>query len=764
MATPDEVLLVEARLLDQVSPAVKKFSKNTRTALNKMSKDAERMNKKFVTMASKVINVKNAIIGLAAVKGLQLLLGNVAKLGDNFDKMSQRLNVTTQFLQEMDFVANLAGTSFQQLEGGMRRLARNANDANDGLAASKRAFDDIGVSVQGANGQLKTSEQLFNDTLEGLAGLEDKTKQTALAQVLFGRSGASLIPILNQGADAIKAQRQQVNDLGGVMGASAIKAAVDYTDSMTRLSFAFRGLQANLVAPTLAKISEEVEKFIANGGIDKIKRGVELLIEAGKIFFVIFAANKLIAMSSAFMTLAGGVTSFGVALKGLNINPVIATITAAMVAMALLQKSVEKTSENLNKLSDTFGDLDKEQKLLSLRQRFDRLKASGQDVVVTMGYYGSEIRSSSDAMRRINKEAIALQGFTFASKEGQRQTVALLEKRLQVTKAVNSSEGGGGASPTSPTGDNSAAIASAKKLADDVDNIRIAGLQRSFAGRMQILDEQEAMLVERAMGSEEQLDIIRREFAQRHLDEVQSEADRRLEIEEGLASDLAEIEKKSAEEGASLKKKMDDIRDKENAKALAKEQKSLKTKQENLKVQADGQRALVDATISQGARGLQALAKNEKDAQKIALVASVVQGFLAVQRALASPPGPPFTIPGAVATGILAAGNSAGIASQAFADGGFPVGSNVNALLNERGQESVLNAGATARAGSDTINRMNAGRGTSTVTNEISYSPTFTIGQDSNQDFIDILKRDKEGFASFLQEEVIDKGYLEVSQ
>ena len=141
-----------------------------------------------------------------------------------------------------------------------------------------------------------------------------------------------------------------------------------------------------------------------------------------------------------------------------------------------------------------------------------------------------------------------------------------------------------------------------------------------------------------------------------------------------------------------------------------------------------------------------------------------MQGFLAVQRALASPPGPPFTIPGAVATGILAAVTRAGIASQACANVGFPVGSNVNALLHGRGQESVLNAGATARAGSDTINRMNAGRSTTTVTNEISYSPTFTIGQDSNQDFIDILKRDKEGFASFLQEEVIDKGYLEVSQ
>jgi hypothetical protein len=55
---------------------------------------------------------------------------------------------------------------------------------------------------------------------------------------------------------------------------------------------------------------------------------------------------------------------------------------------------------------------------------------------------------------------------------------------------------------------------------------------------------------------------------------------------------------------------------------------------------------------------------------------------------------------------------------------------------------------------------MNAGRGTSTVTNEISYSPTFTIGQESSQDIFDVLKKDKAAFGNFLQEDLIDRGYF----
>jgi hypothetical protein len=121
-------------------------------------------------------------------------------------------------------------------------------------------------------------------------------------------------------------------------------------------------------------------------------------------------------------------------------------------------------------------------------------------------------------------------------------------------------------------------------------------------------------------------------------------------------------------------------------------------------------------------------------------------------------------LPALIATTATAAAQTATIASQAFESGGFPVGRNANIKVNEKGQEAVLNAGATARAGSDTINRMNAGRGTSTVTNEISYSPTFTIGQESSQDIFDVLKKDKAAFGNFLQEELVDRGFFNPTQ
>lgn len=771
MPTPDEILLVEARLQDQISPAIKKAGRATKRTLDKMSRDAQKMNQRFTTMTSKILNVKNAIIGLAAVKGIQLLLGSVAKLGDNFDKMSQRLNVTTQFLQEMDFVANLAGTSFQQLEGGMRRLARNANDANDGLAASKRAFDDIGVSVQGANGNLKESEELFNDVLLGLAGLEDKTKQTALAQVLFGRSGASLIPILNQGADAIRAQRKEANELGSVMSTSAIKAAVDYTDSMTRLQFAFRGIQANLVAPALAVISKEIEKFIANGGIEKIKSSIDLLIDVGKVFFLVFGASKIIIIGQAMLTAAAGVKTLALALRALSLNPLLIALTAVATAVIAIDNATRKAADRgLTKFNEISRE--NQERAIELRKEFEKLaktQLTTSDVIANSWARQSNALRTNTGISQVaqaqmiglNSEFEKLTGFSIKSAEGMALNTKAMEENLKAAKELTS-ETPTGPGGTRPAVDNSAAIQAAEQLAKDVDQIRITGLQRSFAGRMQVLDEQESMLLERARGNEEQLDIIRREFLTLHTEEVQTESDVRLAIEQQHADDLKTIMEKSAEEGKKNLEEKEKRDKKIQDKIDVRTKKDEDIRKKSFEIRKQGERALQDALISEGARGLQGLIKNEKAAQGVAVGASIIQGLLAVQRAIAFPPGPPATLPGALAVGVKAAGNTAAIASQAFADGGFPVGRNVKALLNEQGQESVLNAQATSSLGTGNINRINSGRGGGNIiTNEISYSPTLEINSDTNQDFLSVLGEDKERFGKFFNEEIVDKGFLE---
>lgn len=243
--------------------------------------------------------------------------------------------------------------------------------------------------------------------------------------------------------------------------------------------------------------------------------------------------------------------------------------------------------------------------------------------------------------------------------------------------------------------------------------------------------------------------------------------DERLSITAGnqeLTQQLVDVHNQKLE---AINKKFDDKNLAKRKKAIDKiiaEEKRLANKRlENQRLQEAGQRALTDALISQGSRGLQAFIKNEKASQRVAFFASIAQGALAVQRALAQPPGPPFTIPSSIATGILAAGNSATIAAQAFRDGGLIPGRNTLIRTNEEGQESVLNARATSGLGVGGVNALNSGQSIQNTTiNEVNFSPTLNIEGGDRQTVIDELGTMKAEFGNFLQDQIIEKGYAKI--
>lgn len=107
------------------------------------------------------------------------------------------------------------------------------------------------------------------------------------------------------------------------------------------------------------------------------------------------------------------------------------------------------------------------------------------------------------------------------------------------------------------------------------------------------------------------------------------------------------------------------------------------------------------------------------------------------------------------------------ISSQNFATGGFPTGQNANVTMNERGQESILNASATARLGRENINRINRGQD---IKNEggnnqpapanVTYNPTINItGMNDSSAILSILDEEREKFGAMISD-LTRRGYV----
>ncbi len=179
--------------------------------------------------------------GLVLHRGVQF----AEQLIDNADAMSKlaaKTGVTVETLSAFGHAAELSGANIGILSKGFKTLAANANDAASGTGEAKKAFDELGISVSGADGNLKSLDMLMLESAQAISALEDSTKQAALSSDIFGRAGFELLPMLKQGKAGIKAMTEEADRLGISISTEFAENSAAFNDELTKMKGAFEGL------------------------------------------------------------------------------------------------------------------------------------------------------------------------------------------------------------------------------------------------------------------------------------------------------------------------------------------------------------------------------------------------------------------------------------------------------------------------------------------------------------------------------------------
>lgn len=266
----------------------------------------------------------------------------VIEYGDELNKASQASGIARDALQELRYAANLADVSNEEFSASLNILTRTMRAAKDGGEEQGRAFKKLGISTTDAKGKLRGADEVMSDVAEKLSKLPDGAEKTALAMQFFGRAGARMIPILNEGAEGLAEMRQEARDLGLVMSDESVKASEELNDNLTRLKKIGEGLWRTAIAPLIPAMNKLVERFLKwrkeNAIIlgQKIRQYVGYLIKAVEgladvLEFVIknMTMIKIIAASVAVAWLA-----MNAALVASSVAAAAATAGAWLVAAA----------------------------------------------------------------------------------------------------------------------------------------------------------------------------------------------------------------------------------------------------------------------------------------------------------------------------------------------------------------------------------------------------------------------------------------------
>ncbi len=234
-----------AKLVIKLEADSSTLRRDLRRVEDRVSRSSKRMQSSFAKaqvatagLRTAVSKVHVGVAALAGASGLGLLVKRSLDYADAIDKAASKLGVTTDFLQESRFAAEQSGVAINTLEMAMQRFTRRAGEAANGTGEARDAIAELDLSLRDANGNMRSTEALFRDAMDALAGVDEPAERLRLAFKLFDSEGAVLVNM----ADDFKRLAAEAEGAGQVLGADTIRRAVDAKDELSKLSGAVRVL------------------------------------------------------------------------------------------------------------------------------------------------------------------------------------------------------------------------------------------------------------------------------------------------------------------------------------------------------------------------------------------------------------------------------------------------------------------------------------------------------------------------------------------
>lgn len=233
---------------------------------------------------------------LAGIAGLAI---KSAAAADDLNTLAKQTGISTAELQKMQYASDLVDVSVDTITGAMTKMKKNMASTS---ADTQAAFQRIGVSVTDANGQLRSSTDVFYEVLQGLSKISNETERDVVAMQLFGKSADELAGIVDDGGAALKSLGEEAEQLGLILDQETLDSLNNVNDQVDKLKAKANGEIAKSGAKALEALMPVFEKVL-----DAMNKALDYIgnLDEDQIKML----TTLLAVTAAISPLAKGISN-----------------------------------------------------------------------------------------------------------------------------------------------------------------------------------------------------------------------------------------------------------------------------------------------------------------------------------------------------------------------------------------------------------------------------------------------------------------------
>lgn len=333
------------------------LSANTAEFTAGMDKAAYQTDKAMKQMAQEAEAVGQAIKGMAIVGAgaLALLVKNTIDAADNLRDMSQKTGIAVETLNGLGFAAGQAGGSLESIVGAAGKLNKSISEAAGGNKETAEAFKALGISVLDAEGNLKKADVVMAEVADKFEGFEDGPEKSALALRIFGKAGADMIPLLNDGGAAMRENTEYAQKYSG-MTKDLADASDNFNDTMGKLT-----LQQTGFANEMTKAVLPILQAVANETLNAAEQSDKFSVAAAALrnvlqTVVVLGAEVAFVFARTGNTLGGMAAQIGA--LGISFTDLASGPAAVTVALGKAAISGELSMKKFSAINDMIREDD----------------------------------------------------------------------------------------------------------------------------------------------------------------------------------------------------------------------------------------------------------------------------------------------------------------------------------------------------------------------------------------------------------------------